>query len=72
MGDEVRMDVGHLVEVHEIFDDGWALGTNLTTGQQGAFPMGCMVKVEDYDDTEASRMTDAIKKSHRVSSLRMG
>jgi hypothetical protein len=57
------------MEVQEVFDDGWALGTNLTTGKQGAFPMGCVVKMEDYSDDKVTNDRNSVLKNKRVSSL---
>ncbi|KAI9145830.1 hypothetical protein BKA69DRAFT_1045813 [Paraphysoderma sedebokerense] len=37
--DEVVIRKGDQVYIEEIFDDGWALGRNLTTGVTGMFPM---------------------------------
>ncbi|KAJ3123004.1 hypothetical protein HK098_002300 [Nowakowskiella sp. JEL0407] len=41
--DELILSVGDIILVDETFDDGWATGTNLTTGQEGCFPMACCV-----------------------------
>ncbi|KAJ3098104.1 hypothetical protein HK100_005174, partial [Physocladia obscura] len=37
--DQLRMDPGDQVIIAETFDDGWAVGTNLTTGMAGLFPV---------------------------------
>lgn len=38
------MNFAHVsvVEVKEAYDDGWALGVNLTTKQPGIFPLICL------------------------------
>ncbi|KAI9345592.1 hypothetical protein BDR26DRAFT_893308 [Obelidium mucronatum] len=37
--DQLRMAPGDQVIIDETFDDGWAVGTNLTTGMAGLFPV---------------------------------
>ncbi|KAJ1553099.1 hypothetical protein HK405_008960, partial [Cladochytrium tenue] len=36
---ELELTVGNSVIVHDSFEDGWACGTNLTTGKSGFLPM---------------------------------
>ncbi|KAL3900147.1 MAG: hypothetical protein SGCHY_001539 [Lobulomycetales sp.] len=40
--DEIYLYVGDPVVVKSKFDDGWALGFNLTTKQEGSFPLACV------------------------------
>ncbi|KNC97925.1 uncharacterized protein SPPG_06915 [Spizellomyces punctatus DAOM BR117] len=40
--DEVLLNVGDIVHVHKVFDDGWAYGVNTNTGQTGVFPHVCL------------------------------
>ncbi|CAO3630706.1 unnamed protein product [Mucor hiemalis] len=42
MGDELGLHVGDIVCVAMNFDDGWALGFNVTTGLKGVFPIVCV------------------------------
>lgn len=42
MGDELGLHVGDIVCVAMNFDDGWALGFNVTTGLKGVFPVVCV------------------------------
>lgn len=42
MGDELGLHVGDIVCVAMNFDDGWALGFNVTTGLKGVFPAVCV------------------------------
>ncbi|KAI8841160.1 hypothetical protein BJ741DRAFT_19954 [Chytriomyces cf. hyalinus JEL632] len=37
--DEVRLRIGDRVVVSKEYDDGWAFGRNLSTGQEGLFPL---------------------------------
>ncbi|ORY50910.1 hypothetical protein BCR33DRAFT_712871 [Rhizoclosmatium globosum] len=37
--DQLRMSPGDMVIINETFDDGWAVGTNLTSGLAGLFPV---------------------------------
>ncbi|KAI9475741.1 MAG: hypothetical protein EXX96DRAFT_574457 [Benjaminiella poitrasii] len=40
--DELGLNVGDIVCLALRFDDGWALGFNVTTGAKGAFPLVCI------------------------------
>ena len=40
--DEIQLNLGDVVTVQEQFDDGWAFGSNITTGGQGSFPLRCL------------------------------
>ncbi|KAG0346646.1 hypothetical protein BGZ54_005139, partial [Gamsiella multidivaricata] len=39
MADELDLTPGDLVNVHRVFDDGWAVGVNMNTSNEGAFPV---------------------------------
>ncbi|KAJ3387076.1 hypothetical protein HDU84_001049 [Entophlyctis sp. JEL0112] len=39
LADQLRMTPGDQVVIEDTFDDGWAVGTNLTTGMAGLFPV---------------------------------
>jgi hypothetical protein len=45
MTDELGLYVGDIVCVAMHFDDGWALGFNVTTGLKGVFPVVCVSPV---------------------------
>ncbi|KAI8377759.1 uncharacterized protein BYT42DRAFT_356624 [Radiomyces spectabilis] len=47
MGDELGLHVGDIVCLAMQFDDGWALGFNVTTGSQGVFPLVCVVPASE-------------------------
>ncbi|CAO3697217.1 unnamed protein product [Rhizopus stolonifer] len=47
MGDELGLHVGDIVCVAMNFDDGWALGFNVTTGLKGVFPLVCVAPVPE-------------------------
>jgi len=42
LDDEVTVKKGHTFEVEKIFEDGWCVGTNLSTNKWGAIPMNCL------------------------------
>ncbi|ORX98986.1 hypothetical protein K493DRAFT_299626 [Basidiobolus meristosporus CBS 931.73] len=42
--DELMIQPGDMLIVIWSFDDGWAVGRNLNTGNEGAFPMACVTK----------------------------
>ncbi|OUM66209.1 hypothetical protein PIROE2DRAFT_59527 [Piromyces sp. E2] len=41
INDEIQLNVGDIVKVTKIFDDGWAYGTNISTDCEGALPLAC-------------------------------
>ncbi|KAL7749557.1 hypothetical protein RI367_005113 [Sorochytrium milnesiophthora] len=51
-GDEISMRIGDQVVIAASYSDGWARGKNLSTGQEGAFPLACFAN-PDYADFQA-------------------
>lgn len=47
-GDEISLEVDQVVAIKEAYSDKWARGTNVTTGNQGFFPLTCLVSDEKY------------------------
>ncbi|KAK9704307.1 hypothetical protein K7432_010262 [Basidiobolus ranarum] len=45
--DELAIDPGDSILVLWVFDDGWAVGRNITRGGEGAFPLACVVRKVD-------------------------
>jgi len=43
--DEMRLHVGDIVTVDQSWDDGWAYGKNLTSKDQGIFPLDYLIKL---------------------------
>ncbi|KAJ3223749.1 hypothetical protein HDU81_008975 [Chytriomyces hyalinus] len=41
-GDELTLKIGDMVQVVELFDDGWVKGTALSSGNVGMFPAACI------------------------------
>ncbi|KAJ3218451.1 hypothetical protein HDU67_005547 [Dinochytrium kinnereticum] len=37
--DEMSLRAGDVVQVHKLFEDGWAFGVNRSTRAQGMFPV---------------------------------
>ncbi|KAI8807527.1 hypothetical protein BJ742DRAFT_678873 [Cladochytrium replicatum] len=50
IADEMRLSFGDIVDVDEIFDDGWAAGRNRNTGESGAFPLIAVAPFENEND----------------------
>jgi hypothetical protein len=72
--DEIELNVGDLVEVKEDFDDGWAVGVNVSTGKVGAFPKICLEILSEQDrdaliKIKALRGTTATTFTKRTSSV---
>lgn len=66
--DEIQLHVGDTVLVKHKFDDGWAFGFNMTTKQEGSFPLAC---VTPYDGPGNGPSRDSLATSYqqRASSL---
>jgi len=44
MEDELELEANDLVDITKKFDDGWATGINLRSGQEGFFPLNCLLE----------------------------
>ncbi|KAJ3391455.1 hypothetical protein HDU92_009015 [Lobulomyces angularis] len=65
LSDEIYLYVGDPVLIKQRFDDGWALGYNMTTKQEGTFPMSCDAPLDDKKlvkekDTEFSNRNSSL------------
>lgn len=62
MADELDLTPGDIVNVQRVFDDGWAVGVNMNTSNEGAFPVVCVMFVDesaledDFDDVNMHSM----------------
>ncbi|KAF9425059.1 hypothetical protein BGZ76_003438 [Entomortierella beljakovae] len=59
MADELDLTPGDIVNVQRVFDDGWAVGINMNTSREGAFPVVCVMFVDESaldDDFEEVNM----------------
>ncbi|KAI9332861.1 hypothetical protein BDR26DRAFT_625730 [Obelidium mucronatum] len=52
MSDEIELRVGDKVKLEKEYDDGWAFGKNLVTGQTGLFPADCLPGHGEIDKDE--------------------
>lgn len=63
MADELDLSPGDIVNVQRVFDDGWAVGVNMSSGNEGAFPVVCVMFVDesalddDFEDVNMHSMT---------------
>ncbi|KAJ1970017.1 hypothetical protein IWQ62_000255 [Dispira parvispora] len=48
--DEIPLVPGQILLLYKTFDDGWAVGHNLSTGQEGLVPLVCATSYESDDD----------------------
>ncbi|KAJ3089323.1 hypothetical protein HK102_006648 [Quaeritorhiza haematococci] len=46
--DEIKLQRDEVVNIREVFSDGWAVGTNVSTGESGIFPLGCLVSDQGW------------------------
>jgi len=44
MEDELELEANDLVDITKEFDDGWATGVNLRSGEKGFFPLNCLLE----------------------------
>ncbi|KAF9931120.1 hypothetical protein FBU30_010740 [Linnemannia zychae] len=68
MADEMDLTPGDIVNVHKVFDDGWAVGVNMNTSNEGAFPVVCVMFVDEaslHDDFEDVNMHSMTPMNHR-------
>ncbi|KAF9937212.1 hypothetical protein BGZ67_001554 [Mortierella alpina] len=68
MADELDLSPGDIVNVQRVFDDGWAVGVNMNTSNEGAFPVVCVMFVDEAsldDDFEDVNMHSMTPMSHR-------
>ncbi|KAI9190715.1 uncharacterized protein BJ171DRAFT_606663 [Polychytrium aggregatum] len=42
LSDEIQLNIGDTIIVKCKFDDGWAFGFNVSTSQEGSFPLACV------------------------------
>lgn len=40
--DEIKLNIGDIIIVQDIFNDGWIRGINCTTNSEGTFPVACI------------------------------
>jgi len=69
INDEIQLNVGDIVKIKEIFDDGWAYGTNISTDCEGALPLACCTEYRTCISSMASFSVPVRPVSHRESSL---
>ncbi|OLY83919.1 hypothetical protein AYI68_g1928 [Smittium mucronatum] len=55
LGDELSLDIGDSVKVFLVYDDGWAMGKNLSKGTEGAFPYACLVPQGEKRESKISK-----------------
>ncbi|KAI1319833.1 hypothetical protein EDD11_002827 [Mortierella claussenii] len=68
LADELDLTPGDIVNVHRVFDDGWAVGVNMNTSNEGAFPVVCVMFVDESaldDDFEDVNMHSMTPMGHR-------
>jgi hypothetical protein len=53
----------------EEYDDGWAMGYNITTGKQGVFPVECINGADGADYVSEYDRTSYAPSAKRVSSM---
>ncbi|KAJ3128719.1 hypothetical protein HK098_003711 [Nowakowskiella sp. JEL0407] len=57
LSDEIYLYVGDPIIVKCKFDDGWAFGFNMTTKQEGCFPVACVVPLNTAAATDTESQT---------------
>lgn len=54
--DELALGKQHVVVLTEIYSDGWAIGTNVTTGATGVLPLVCLISEHESSKRHASEL----------------
>ncbi|EGF77335.1 hypothetical protein BATDEDRAFT_91681 [Batrachochytrium dendrobatidis JAM81] len=69
--DELELHIGDHIIVKCKFDDGWAFGFNMSTKQEGSFPMACISPIQASHDSLPPLPTDVFNDriNQRASSL---
>ncbi|KAG4097075.1 hypothetical protein H8356DRAFT_941938 [Neocallimastix lanati (nom. inval.)] len=44
--DEIKLNIGDIILIQDIFNDGWVHGINCTTNTEGTFPVACITPYE--------------------------
>ncbi|ORX87867.1 hypothetical protein BCR32DRAFT_288986 [Anaeromyces robustus] len=72
INDEIQLNVGDIVKVSKIFDDGWAYGTNISTDCEGALPLACCTEYRTSISSMLSFSIPTRPVNKRDSSLYIG
>ncbi|KAL3899078.1 MAG: hypothetical protein SGCHY_002299 [Lobulomycetales sp.] len=68
LADELNLSVNDKIVCEEVFDDGWALGKNVTTGAIGAFPLStCIPEDADRNSQRLNKIVRDRTSSYRIS-----
>ena len=64
--DEISLTIDQVVAIKEAYSDKWAKGTNVTTGNQGFFPLTVLISDEKYlkKGIEIPKRVKSLKVSH--------
>jgi hypothetical protein len=62
MPDELELNPGDLICLALHFDDGWALGFNVTTNKKGAFPTVCVIPAPEESLDQLLNHQDVVEK----------
>ncbi|KAG4091037.1 hypothetical protein H8356DRAFT_1313498 [Neocallimastix lanati (nom. inval.)] len=69
INDEIQLNIGDIVKVKKVFDDGWAYGTNISTDCEGALPLACCTEYKTCISSMVSFSIPLKPLSYRESSL---
>jgi hypothetical protein len=67
--DEIKLQMGDIIIVKAKFDDGWGFGINITTENEGSFPLNCLGSIDGTDADKSNNKRGEIFHSIRGSSL---
>ncbi|KAL7751235.1 ribosome biogenesis protein tsr3 [Sorochytrium milnesiophthora] len=70
MNDEMELITGDTVALLQRYDDGWAFGYNLCTGQEGMFPLDFVEQAREYNPDRITLRQSVYGDHNRVSSYR--
>ncbi|KAI9142645.1 hypothetical protein BKA69DRAFT_1067530 [Paraphysoderma sedebokerense] len=64
--DEIHVQSGNQVAIEFIYEDGWASGVNLATGETGVFPLSCFVGMDNDTDSAKTEGRDGFDQHERL------
>ncbi|KAI8911674.1 hypothetical protein EDD86DRAFT_274694 [Gorgonomyces haynaldii] len=59
--DEMHLHPGDTVQVYQVFEDGWGIGRNISTGANGLFPVVCLGAFAEFE-TLKKLVTELLEK----------
>jgi len=69
LDDEISLSPGDNIKLIRVFDDGWAIARNFSTGREGAIPLACLTRQDKEEGSDVPRRSSSKKKGHVARSV---